>query len=191
MNHTHSLHLLYSEFIKQHSSFSDFQSDVNIEHLSNGQPIVCNHSLYLFDEKSLIELEQWMERMKQAIAAYRPLLEAAPGLVAQYTEDRRAMVTRQLDSQLKARQKKTTRPGWVYLMYNQRNGYYKIGYSAVPEFREKTLQSEEPEVVLLCAWEGSTADERDLHQRFADKRLRGEWFALTALDVESVRSLSA
>ena len=39
--------------------------------------------------------------------------------------------------------------GFVYLMLDNRNGYIKIGYSKTPEKREKTLQSEVPDITLL------------------------------------------
>lgn len=70
----------------------------------------------------------------------------------------------------------------TYLMYNHRNRYVKIGKSNNPSFREKTLQSEEPEVSLLAI--SPLLSERDLHRIFSSKRLRGEWFALSLTDLE-------
>lgn len=67
---------------------------------------------------------------------------------------------------------------FVYLMKNSRNGHYKIGLSVHPEFRERTLQSQEPEVHLVWKIEGEKSDERHLHEKFGDRRLRGEWFDL-------------
>lgn len=64
----------------------------------------------------------------------------------------------------------------VYLMYNARNGYIKIGKSNNPQFREKTLQSEEPEIDLMASCRGDI--EKALHAHFAHYRLRGEWFNL-------------
>jgi hypothetical protein len=65
----------------------------------------------------------------------------------------------------------------TYVMLNARNGYIKIGRSSNPSFREKTLQSEEPEVYLLGIC--NQVRESDLHKRCAPLRLRGEWFALS------------
>lgn len=73
--------------------------------------------------------------------------------------------------------------GFLYLMRNQRNGYVKIGFSKNPAYREKTLQSEEPEVSMIFKVEASFGCEGWLHARFAEKRLRGEWFALSEGDV--------
>lgn len=72
---------------------------------------------------------------------------------------------------------------YVYAMRNKRNGYTKIGRSDNPDFREKTLQSEEPEVEILFYYLCHPRVETDLHSHYADKRLRGEWFDLTNEDV--------
>lgn len=73
-------------------------------------------------------------------------------------------------------------PGFVYLMKNKRNGLTKIGYSTNPVVREATLQSEEPEVVLIATHPGTKADETELHDRFIIHRVRGEWFRLPECD---------
>ena len=85
---------------------------------------------------------------------------------------------------------------FVYLMKDETNGYHKIGISNKPEYRERTLQSEKPTIVLLCAKEFPTriiaeAIEAALHKAFEDKRLRGEWFNLGEKDVlDIIRTLS-
>ncbi|MBQ6728542.1 MAG: GIY-YIG nuclease family protein [Bacteroidales bacterium] len=85
---------------------------------------------------------------------------------------------------------------YVYLMKDESNGYYKIGISNKPEYRERTLQSEKPTIVLLCAKEYPTriiaeAIEAALHKAYGEKRLRGEWFALDEKDIlDVVKTLS-
>jgi hypothetical protein len=75
----------------------------------------------------------------------------------------------------------------TYLMLNNRNGYVKIGVSNNARYREKTLQSEEPEVVLFAVLErGAPRMERSLHREYANSRLRGEWFALGPKDVQRI-----
>lgn len=69
--------------------------------------------------------------------------------------------------------------GFVYLMKNNRNGSYKIGYSRNPGVRESTLQSEEPDITLIRHWPGTKIDEAVLHAKFATQRIRGEWFKLS------------
>jgi hypothetical protein len=69
---------------------------------------------------------------------------------------------------------------FVYLMEDRRNGTFKIGRSKTPGKRERTLQSEVPEIVLRFSIPADENDERKLHERFDPKRQRGEWFNLTA-----------
>jgi len=77
--------------------------------------------------------------------------------------------------------------GNVYIMKNTRNGYTKIGFTKNnPRFRERTLQSEEPEVELIGHWKGSMYDEDKLHKGFLKKRVRGEWFDLNKDDINQI-----
>ena len=80
---------------------------------------------------------------------------------------------------------------YVYLMHDESNGYYKIGISNHPKYREHTLQSEKPTIVLLKAKQFpirsiAEAYEAALHKTYANKRLRGEWFNLDEQDVENL-----
>jgi len=74
---------------------------------------------------------------------------------------------------------------FVYLMKNLRNGLYKIGRSKNPYIREKTLQSEEPEVQLITFRNAPPKAETELHRKYADKRIRGEWFELSLDEVKT------
>jgi hypothetical protein len=72
---------------------------------------------------------------------------------------------------------------FVYLMKNKLNGFVKIGVSTNPTQREKTLQSEEPDIDMFFSEASSMKIEKELHKHFAHKRARGEWFKLTDDDV--------
>ncbi len=77
---------------------------------------------------------------------------------------------------------------YVYLMYDKRNGYYKIGISKEPKYREKTLQSEQPNIEMVCSKRYplrkiAEAFESALHKTYAEKRIRGEWFNLSNTDI--------
>jgi hypothetical protein len=72
---------------------------------------------------------------------------------------------------------------FVYIMEDLRNGTFKIGRSQTPEKRERTLQSEVPEIILRFSIPADQTHEQKLHEHFAAKRLRGEWFALDANDL--------
>lgn len=79
----------------------------------------------------------------------------------------------------------------VYVLHNIRNGYYKIGRSFDVPFREKTLQSEEPEIELLMNVVAPASMERELHAKYSDKRVRGEWFRLDESDIIQLSELFA
>lgn len=76
---------------------------------------------------------------------------------------------------------------YVYLIYNERNGYTKIGTSKQPKIREKTLQGEEPIVEILVMWNAPRLEEKKLHQLFRRKRIRGEWFKLNPKDYNVIQ----
>ncbi len=80
---------------------------------------------------------------------------------------------------------------YVYLMKDVANGFYKIGISNNPEYREHTLQSEKPTIELLSARAFpsrviASAIESALHTAFGEKRLRGEWFDLSENEVNDI-----
>ena len=80
---------------------------------------------------------------------------------------------------------------YVYLMKDTSNGYYKIGISNTPEYRERTLQSEKPTIEMLACKKFPTRKiaesiESALHTTYSQQRLRGEWFNLTEADVATI-----
>lgn len=73
-------------------------------------------------------------------------------------------------------------------MCDKRNGYYKIGISKEPKYREKTLQSEQPAIEMVCnklypSPKIAKAIEFALHEAYSEQRVRGEWFDLSPEDV--------
>ena len=69
---------------------------------------------------------------------------------------------------------------YLYLMKNNLNGQYKIGRSNNPSYRERTLQSQEPDVNLVAKFKGLAYLEREWHDYFNSERVRGEWFKLNS-----------
>lgn len=57
----------------------------------------------------------------------------------------------------------------------------KIGYTrGEPEVRLKQLQTgSAADLRLMACHQGSADDERMLHERFAEDRIRGEWFSVS------------
>ena len=81
---------------------------------------------------------------------------------------------------------------YVYLMNDTSNGYYNIGMSNNPEYRESTLQSEKPTIVKVCQKKYPSrriarSIEAALHKVFEDKRVRGEWFSLKDKDIWEIK----
>lgn len=81
---------------------------------------------------------------------------------------------------------------YVYLMNDTANGYYKIGMSNSPAYRESTLQSEKPTIVKVCqkkypSRKIARAVEAALHRVYENGRIRGEWFLLKEKDVWEIK----
>lgn len=72
----------------------------------------------------------------------------------------------------------------TYLMTDGNTGYTKIGRSYDPHKRETTLQSEKPTKSLLAISEDNC--ENELHEKYAKKRIRGEWFNLSEKDIKTI-----
>lgn len=78
--------------------------------------------------------------------------------------------------------------GFVYLMKSGK--YFKIGRSKFAERREfelKILLPEKLELVHKIKTDDPVGIERYWHDRFKDKRKRGEWFDLSVSDVKSFK----
>lgn len=80
--------------------------------------------------------------------------------------------------------------GVIYIAKCQ--DFYKIGHTTGDaEHRLSGLQTGNPfRVELVGTIPGTVSQERNLHQRFAHKRERGEWFRLTPKDVDSILTAS-
>lgn len=75
---------------------------------------------------------------------------------------------------------------YVYLMVNSDTGYVKIGTSKNPRYREKTLHSQEPKVDMIALWKCDKKVEKELHEKYKEKRVRGEWFDLKLYDLKEI-----
>ena len=69
------------------------------------------------------------------------------------------------------------RKGFIYLIENTDTGNVKIGFSANPEKRLKELQSISGcSLRIIGTKKGTQAREKELHRKFSQYRIRGEWF---------------
>ncbi len=77
--------------------------------------------------------------------------------------------------------------GIVYFVRKGRTNAVKIGFTTDLEGRIKSLQTGSDKELKLAAWtEGHNGLESRLHKHFKDKRLSGEWFQLTQVDIDKV-----
>lgn len=84
------------------------------------------------------------------------------------------------------------RAGYVYLIQSP-TGKHKIGRTVNPADRMKTFTVKLPfEVAYVCviATEDMYALERTLHRKFKNQRVNGEWFDLSADDIEYIKGLA-
>ena len=77
---------------------------------------------------------------------------------------------------------------YVYLMVNTDTSLIKIGTSKNPNYRERTLHSQEPVVHLVAKWNCPKEFEKKLHQTYKQKRIRGEWFRLDLNDLKEIEA---
>jgi hypothetical protein len=79
-----------------------------------------------------------------------------------------------------------TNVDYVYLMVNEDTSLIKIGTSKKPQYREKTLRSQEPKINIIAKWQCDKQIEKKLHAMFDHRKVRGEWFRLTLRDLKMI-----
>lgn len=84
----------------------------------------------------------------------------------------------------------------VYLMYDQKEGYVKIGETKNKlktrrkGVSEPTLRATDPMIEIITAWEASKELEIKLHSNYNSKRKRGEWFDFRAIDLKDINKMT-
>lgn len=80
----------------------------------------------------------------------------------------------------------------LYFMQNDDTGEIKIGVSIQPLIRRREIERrEQAPIAILLVTEGGYALEKELHDRLAAHRTRGEWFAPCAEISEVMDELGA
>jgi hypothetical protein len=83
-------------------------------------------------------------------------------------------------------------PGYVYLIHDPNSHMVKIGRSVNPIARMSQIATRERSLVLVSYI--ATADnvwlERFLHEAFAHRRVRGEWFQLDFAEIDLFRQMN-
>lgn len=72
----------------------------------------------------------------------------------------------------------------TYIMYDSTFKAYKIGKSVDPSIREKTLGAQFPNISLFAICQDNI--ENELHKKYSNKRIRGEWFNLSNDDLKDI-----
>lgn len=93
---------------------------------------------------------------------------------------------REVSSTGESAQERRPNPGYVYLMHAVGTEWYKIGFSVNPEQRSEALAAKAPydvEIVHMVQVSDMRSVESYWHERFASKRVNGEWFTLDDDDI--------
>ncbi len=74
----------------------------------------------------------------------------------------------------------------IYLAVDIKSTLIKIGFSDNPRYREKQLQTANPNFHIFFIFLGGAKLEKTLHNRFQDFRYDLEWFSLSKSDIYSI-----
>jgi len=161
--------------------------------ISFGETNLANLSgLAPFDPNGIIpSLETWQEIAAEVAKFYSQVTNAEIDAYNLETLREQQKVQQGHRAPSTNHKRRHAKSGYVYLLRAD-NGLYKIGKTTCLDRRITELSIKLPyELELIHAVESDNIDvlEQLLHEQFADKRVRGEWFALSARDVEFICSL--
>lgn len=92
---------------------------------------------------------------------------------------------------VRQKEPETMKPGYVYLL-SSADGTHKIGRTKDPKQRLNSFKSMRMQVEYVCLIQTKNMNrlEADLHIKFKDKRIQGEWFDLDTDDIEYIKGLA-
>jgi hypothetical protein len=154
------------------------------------------------DEKVIIEqaaarkyAEEKLRVEKKAADETRDERLAAENLAAKRIAIMKLLAKKEAEEKAKRttdNSKSRTRAGYVYLLQSP-TGYYKIGRTRDPSDRIKTFSVKLPfevEYIIVISTFDMVKLETDLHHKYANKRIEGEWFELSSADVAYIKGLA-
>lgn len=109
----------------------------------------------------------------------------------QYVKHREVIEAQREQERLARKANKTT-VGYVYVLRQVGGTHYKIGHTSNPDKRKHTFDVKLPFAVefdVLIKCDDRYQLERELHAKYASKRVDGEWFNLDHDDLEHLRGL--
>lgn len=89
---------------------------------------------------------------------------------------------------------KKDKPGFCYIITDDNflmTNHYKIGMTTDLKNRLSQLQTSTPYIiskVIILECDNPQDIEQELHERYAEKRIRGEWYQLSKKDLEEIRA---
>lgn len=88
--------------------------------------------------------------------------------------------------------KRKPKAGWVYLIQNNDNGLYKIGFTSDIKTRMKQLNHQYIDGIKEIAFldsDDTYGDEKNIHAMFTSKKVKGEWYDLNQDDIEYFKNI--
>jgi hypothetical protein len=111
--------------------------------------------------------------------------------IAQEAEAKRKAQQEALQAESRAIAERKARE-LVYFIVDRQESIVKIGVSMSPENRLRSLRTSNPRLLELAATLPGGYDlERQLHERYAKHRIKGEWFQLTPGILRQIESSKA
>jgi hypothetical protein len=155
-----------------------------------GHPVYLRSVIFPYDDITVEDIGKWLDMM------------AANGTVLWYEANGKEYlqllnwwdyqdITSPKPSIYPAPPNWQDKSGYVYLVHD--GALYKIGISVQPDKRIQQLKYENGRpctILVLIETENYRALEGQLHERFSNKRVKGEWFDLAAEDVAWIKSLA-
>lgn len=149
----------------------------------DGKVLIGNSGQYLVDREHIQEIMNYCQQCLEHID--NDLIKSYNTALYKHRTQDRAMQAKNLRKQKRQQQSITN----IYLMLNKRNGLIKIGKAKDAPTRERTLQSQEPEIEMIYCAQSSPQTEKMLHNEYAEQRVRGEWFNLSENDIKDIKEM--
>lgn len=95
------------------------------------------------------------------------------------------------NSPRKEKEKPVLKSGFIYIIKCNHTGLFKIGSTTRnnPSVRIAELKTSNPSVEEYLVFKSDNIkEERYFHQQFESKKVSGEWFKLSELDIEEVKN---
>jgi hypothetical protein len=135
---------------------------------------------FIFEELPLISLDKYNFFLNECISDYYEKRIYPQSYLFLQSIAQRRKLRQTKEHKLKVKRESTK----CYILKDNNTNTYKIGASINPLKREKTLQSQKPNLKLIKIFENNI--EKELHELYKHCRLRGEWFELNKVQLQYI-----